>query len=1075
MATTNTHVDPVVRMDSRKFLGTLNDSAQAKVAFFEDRIKQMGREAGHDYQLTALHAKQLYFEDAETGNYFIAEHSRDKGGKVNITNIRPVEIVEEEKQDLFNESCLRLVSAVEENDQKGMQAAFGRMKAQRFSGRVVPYSGYIKSRDGIIRKVNVATGDSLNEETRTSLIKAIVEGLRDRVIVENGRVVSGHFRDGDEIKLPVTKWAARKLVAKRMRDTAANAFWSEGFQKRIRHTARLVSEGKIEGAVRSLTPFLDENEEFTLLTRGQAQTLVENALAANTIFNDNLCRDTATLFHRTNMKISRNKIIDEWRNIARKAEHPVLAENVQILEEATNFEAAYNKFLELIFEAISNKEVAAEALATTLQALKEKTPKIKESHDLSSKLDNLIVRLKQKDFDDAAIYEAEDLIATIQEELAATDTLQNFDQIPGDMGADLEEPLDVGGGDAGQPVISINSPLIQVGGQSSAGGAGGGEEDILPPEGGEEPALPPEEEPALPPEEEGGNPEDELAAILGGGGAGGGLGESARRRGRSIKESRPQHYEMKDEGDDDDPLGDTDDPMDQVENADPYAIHKGEFDLSESNNIMMDYGAPVITDEKDLRKVVTIMGRLAKEHRLRGKALEENLFSMAQAGIKAIGLRIPQGRLNRAIEECVILFRENKPFPGAAEPFGKKDSDTDADDGDSSGGSGKPWEKGSSSSGNSGGGSGKPWEKGNSGSSSGGSSKPWDDDDDDDDDGDDPFSTWSDDDEGVAEDQYKSPRIRGRGFRKSSYAPRELKNEAINREKALNEGIYWGESQPDGVLGQFAGVNFIFDHGGDSDLKPVVLSEDGSVEIPIPENLYNSAFASAGIIEGDDSRFTQWLLNSIEQLRPISEEEDAAIAEAMATITTTPEGGISVEVSDDVSVGDAEGDMGMDDEYDAAGMEPVDAVDTEMPGEEMPGEEMPGEEMPDYEGEMGMDDGMGGGLEDDGMGGGMEDDGMGGGMGGGMKGGMKGGMGNMGDEEITGDYGEEEDDMIEDKDVTQPRSNKYTKHVKENPRDMPDHKPTKDTDDDLDEIGPDMKQDDGSGTKPPTAKSMSKE
>jgi hypothetical protein len=799
-----------------------------------------------------------------------------------------------------------------------------------------------------------------------------------------------------------------------MRDTASNAFWSEGFQKRIYNTARLVSESKINDAVKQVTPFLDENEEFTLLTRGQCQTLVENALASQAIFNDQLARDTATLFYRTNMRISRSKIIDEWRNIAKKAEHPVLAENVQILENATNFEAAYDKFLELIFEAFSNKQVAASALATALADLKDKTPKIKESHDLTSKLDNLIARLQAKDFDDAAIYEAEDLIATIQEELAATDTLSNFDTMPGDdpMGAGPEPAA----GGEGQPVININSPLIQVGGSSSAGDAAGGEE-ALPPEGGEAAAAPPEEE---------ASPEDELAAILGGGGggeeappAGGGNPFEGKQKGKAIKESRPNHYEMKDDADDDSAHG-TDDRMEMEleENADPYAIKKDELQLAEGNTAMMEYGAPVITDRSELQQVVRIMDKLAVEHKLQGPALEQNLVSMAQAAIKAIGLRIPEGRMTKAIEECVSLFSEgDKPFPGAAPPFGSKDSDDGGDD-DGGSDSGKPWEKGSDDSGSDDGGSGKPWE--------------------------------DDDDDDVAEDQFKGPRIRGRGFKKTAYAPRELKNESIQ----------WGEAQEDGMMGQIGDVSFIFDHGGESELKPVILSEDGSVEIPIPEKLYDSAFASAGMLEGDGSEFHGWLCESIEQLRPIADTEDKALEEAMATITTTPEGGISVEVSDDVPVDDL--GAGEGDEMDAVGMEPVDSVDA---GDEMmePGAEEGDEMMPDFEGgdEMGMEPGADMDYEE----------GPGDEMGGDL-GGQEMGMGGP-EEGMPTDMGDEEEDMLEDKDVTEPQSSKYTKHVKENPRDMPAHKPTGKTDDKLEEVGPDLKTDDGSGTKPPTAKPMS--
>jgi len=153
------------------------------------------------------------------------------------------------------------------------------------SGRSVPYSGFVRCRDNITRRVNVSSSDSLSEDTRDRLIAAIVEGLRDQVIVENGRVVSASFSNGDPVKLPVTKWAARKLVAKKMRAAADGAYWSEGFQTRIKHIAQLVLEGDIERAVKVVSPFLNEMEEFTLLSRSQTQTLVENSLAANAIFN----------------------------------------------------------------------------------------------------------------------------------------------------------------------------------------------------------------------------------------------------------------------------------------------------------------------------------------------------------------------------------------------------------------------------------------------------------------------------------------------------------------------------------------------------------------------------------------------------------------------------------------------------------------------------------------------------------------------------------------------------------------------------------------------------------------------
>lgn len=1038
-----------VKVDSRKLLSIINDSAQSKVAFFEDRIKEMGVKAGKNWQLVALRAKELYFEDTATNQFYIAEHSRDgKSPKVTISNIREIQVVEEEKRSLFAESCYKLIESIETNDQRGMQSAFNRMKSHRFSSRTIPYSGYVKCRDNVRRKVVVSNGDSFTEDIRDRLVQVIAEGLRNNVIVENGSVVSGTFNDGDEFKLPVTKWASRKLVARQMREAATNAYWSQGFQTRVKQLAGFIAEGKINEAVRYITPFLDEMEEFSLLRRQQVRTLVENALAANAIFNDQLVNDTATLFFRTNLSVNKNKIVAEWRKIAKVSEHATLAENVHILSESgKNFEAAYDKFLQLVFEAISNREVAAEALATTLEVLRNKTPKIKESHDLSSKLDNLIARLKDANFDDAAIYEAEDLIATIQEELAATETLGNFDQIPSpsgspdplgggnnlsDMGADAGA---AGGAAGGTPPIVINSPLIQIGGSSGGGedpGLGG---DVPPPDMGmEDPAAGGMEDPAAGGmgDELGGD--SELEALLGGGGggasAGGGVGgmpgqpplESKTKGKKSLKESRPVHYEMKDEEDDDKPFEECDDAME--ESNDPYAI-KGGTDVN--TTMFMEYGAPPITDKMQLRRILGLMQRLVKEHNLRGKALSENLDNIAKASIKALGLRLPNAKLVKAVEQVTSMFEaKSPPFPGAAPLFGAKDDgdsedcDTDCDDSDSDSKGGKPWESG------------------------------------------------DDDDEGVAEDQYHPPRITKRGLAKAS-----INN--LSKESREDDSIVWTESQEDAKLGEFGGVRFIFDHGGSASVSPIILSEDGAVELPIPKHLYNSAYAAAEMAEGDDVPFIEWLIESLEQLRPISSSDDAALAEAMAKITTGPDGTINVEVTDDVGVGDvqdgmADDGMGTDpaaaaadsvgmggeeevdmaggDEMGGDGMAPVDSIDTSG-GAEMGGDPAADESMPNYDAEPTMDAPAQGAPP------------------------QGGAPAPAAKPPQQGQPQEEEGLHFEDEDVTEPQSSKYTKHVKENLRTMPDHKPTEKADDKLADIGPELKDDDGSGVNPPTAKKMS--
>lgn len=986
-----------VKMDSRKFLSQLNDSAQAKVAIFEDRIAQMGRQGGKVWKLAALHDKELYIEDVSNHTYYVADHARDHG-KVSISNIRPLQIVEGEKKELFEETAFKLITALESNDQKAMASAFDRLKAQRFSSRAVPHSGMVRCRDGVLRFIPIANGDNLSEDVRDRLISAIVESLRDNVIVENGHVTAGYFGD-EQVKLPVTKWATRKLVARRMREAAKDAYWSEGFQTRVAGLAKLVAEGKLEEAVKSVSTFLEEMEEFTLLTRAQTQTLIENALAAKIQFNQQLCTDTATLFHRTNLKINKAKIVEEWRNIAKKAEHPVLAENVHILENSKNFEASHDKFLTLIFEAISNREVAAEALATTLDVLRGKTPKIRESHELSSKLNGLITRLKQHDFDDAAIYEAEDLIATIQEELAATETLGDFDQLPGDTaGMNQGAAATAPSGQGGAPVININSPLIQIGGSSAAGGpdaAGAGAMGDPAAAGGGDPEL----EALL----GAGGGAGVGAAGAGGAGAGamggagaggagagamGGAGAGGMGGGQPLMQSTDRNGNVLAEDDSDD----------------PYAIRPNEQIVSEGLRFT-DYGAPVITDEGDLDKIIKVMRRLATEHKLVGKALQENLEDMARASIRAIGLRIPSVKLAKAVEEAVGAFAEEWEKPWLK----KKDKDEEGDDGDEDG-----------------------------------------------------------DDEGVAEDQYKYPWRKPRGRDKSNYRN-------VTPKKTTNESITWGQSQSDAILGEMAGVRFIFDHGADSNLAPAILSEDGAVEIPIPQELCEDAFAAANMtdnIDCDGSRFTAWLSESIEQLRPLTDAENSAIEEAVAKITAGADGTLSVEVTPDVGVSQVDdggeemgGSSGMDDDMSGGGMDdgmgggdemtndgmaPVDSIEPQP----TQGQADPGAAMPDFEG--GQDT--------------MEEP-------------QAQPQGQPAKPQPTqpkpqptqGQPQEDDGVHFEDKDITEPNSAGYTKHVKDNKRAMPAVKIPGKTNDKLDSIGPELKTDDGSGVNPPTAKKGSNE
>jgi len=965
-----------ITLDSRKFIGSLNDSAQSNVAFFENKIKQLGHSQNKSWKLTALYPTHIYFEDTNANKYYSANYIKDRG-KVTINNIKQLNIVENEKKELFNESCLKLVNAIEENDQKGMHSAFSTMKSHRFTSRVVPQSGYIKCRDNVLRKVNIS--DTILGEDRNKIISVIVESLSDRVIVENGVIQEAYLVNDEPIKFPLTKWASKKLVARKMQTTASNAYYSEGFRNRIAELSNLVAEGKIDAAVKFISPFLEEMEEFTLLTRNKVKTLIENTLAANGCFNQSLCNDVSKLFYLTNLKVNKTKIVKEWKNIARASEHMALVENVQKLSESNDFTNSYDKFLTLIFEAMSNRDVTAHALATTLESLRDKTPKIKESHDLSSKLSNLITRLKDQNFDDAAIYEAEDLIATIQEELTANETLSDFDNIPDVGGEDIgvddsNELVDADGGE-GAPVININSPLIQIGGTSSA--ANKDEDDL----GDVSADFDLDDESGL------GDDNDPLAASVDDsldnseidnelGGVPGAQGTPApaapgvakgplpgdrnrlenRKKGKLL-ESRPVHYEMKDEDDDDMPENNENNEIE--ENYDPYA-----FKTKVNSSNLMDYGAPILS-ESDMYKAASIMKQLAAKHKLVGESLEANLVPMAKSSISAIGLRIPGSKLVRAIDQVVNCFNEEMTctndvadFPNSFIDKKKKEKEETADD---------------------------------------------------------------------TEDE-------------------------VNESKSTK--IKWIQEQDNAKLGVLGDVRFILDHGGSTSVKPVILSEDGNVTIPIPKHLYNSAYAAALMKSGNAEDFENWLGESIEQLRPMSDEENESLDDAVATITAGDDGSLNIDVSggnvtvntdidefDDIDTG-IEGDDGLDDGLDDdsglddSGLDDVDNVNSFEP---------------EFDDNVESDDEMKpvdsvSPVSDDNI-------------------------------DVVDDTSDEtmpnfeDDGLVEDKDITTPKDSKYSAEVKGDLRKSPDVKPPKkNKGDKLEGVGPDVKTDDGTGTNPPTAK-----
>jgi hypothetical protein len=444
---------------------------------------------------------------------------------------------------------------------------------------------------------------------------------------------------------------------------------------------------------------------------------------------------------------------------------------------------------------------------------------------------------------------------------------------------------------------------------------------------------------------------------------------------------------------------------------------------------------------------------------------------MAEASIEAVGLRVPEARMEAAIEQAVQTFisEAKAPFPGAAKPFGKKHKDGEDSDEDSEESDGNPfatvkesddqlsndmeeydvferdsYDKEYVKVGTKTGRQlaqkyGYDWdeivkggyivlardiynamETGNLVDLFARRA-----------DGTPPPVHPGDEDDGFAEDQYKSARMKKAGYGRAGMTASKSKRGVASEGK-----ITWLERQEDAAMGMINGVNFILDHGGSaSSIQPVILSEDGiSAEIPIPAKLVKGALASAGLAKGDSSAFTRWLTESVEQLRGASSEEDQALNEAMAVITTGKNGSMKVELSGDIDVDDED----IDDE-DMDEMKPVDAVEIEPVDDTIEvKKDLDGDEMPDFDNDDESDD------EED------EDE--------------------DSDEDDESDDDDEEG-LAEDMDITAPSEGGYNKVANADRREVPKHAiGKKGNGNKLEGMGPDLKTDDGKGSNPPFAR-----
>lgn len=340
--TKETMMSKSITLDARKVIKYINDSAQSQLVIIREAIEKLGEKVGQKYSLVAMHQKNVMFED-KSGQYYIADYSRSKGSRINFSKITKVNIEESKKSHIFNNACIDLVESVSKDDHKGSEIAFRKLESCRFRSTVASSDGYVTTRDGKRKKL-VAESSVASEDTIKLIVEAVSKAMQENIIVEDNQIVGAKIGNVD-IKLPITETTRRCNVAKKMKTIAEDAWQSTKFQKFINNVAGMVSKNMIKEAVVESTKFLKEYQEFSLLNLTEMETLVENTLALANQYNPILAENTALLLYKTNTKANKDDILNAWEKTARIAANPALLEDVFNLSRSKDFNNDYQEFL----------------------------------------------------------------------------------------------------------------------------------------------------------------------------------------------------------------------------------------------------------------------------------------------------------------------------------------------------------------------------------------------------------------------------------------------------------------------------------------------------------------------------------------------------------------------------------------------------------------------------------------------------------------------------------------------------------------------------------------------------------
>ena len=419
------------KWDTRKLLSVINSSAQSQISLFEDAVKQFGTQMGYQYKLTALGSDKLVFE--ENGNYYAADHMRLRGNNIKMYNIRKIELFENKKQEIFEDACLGLVDAISEDNTKDIENSFNKIAASRFRSTIASQNGIVKTRDGVIRKIKLSEAVEAPKVDTTGIANRIVKALSDQFTINEstGRYEALLSQDKFDVsKLKAAKVSMPLMAAKKLGIMAEESAKQPKFRSFVKTTAHAIASNKLEEAIKNAAKFLNENQEYCMLTGDKFLVIVEDAMASEGMFNQTLIEHTFTALHRTNVKANQTEIIKIWKKATALAENYEIANIVDALAESKNFAEDYNTFIErVMLEAYGNTE----ALIGGLTALKDS----KKLGAVSADIDKLINDLKEKG-DQASEMAATEVLAKVGKGIEDAKNIGDFDS----MGLDGAQNVD---------------------------------------------------------------------------------------------------------------------------------------------------------------------------------------------------------------------------------------------------------------------------------------------------------------------------------------------------------------------------------------------------------------------------------------------------------------------------------------------------------------------------------------------------------------------------------------------------------------------------------------------------------